>query len=156
MDYSLPGSCIHEVFQARILEWVAISFTRGSSWPGDWTHISLVSCIGRQILYHWATWEAQIMVKNKNNQPLLHLNSRAAVSGGQPYLSCPCDSFLNQSLFGEEIAGVVGSGIFGLPLLKSLSGSFSYFLSKFCLSLTLLPYHPSIISLSFLPTWSIT
>ena len=33
MDCSLPGSCVHEIFQARILEWVAISFSRGSSQP---------------------------------------------------------------------------------------------------------------------------
>ena len=45
------------VSQARILEWVAISFSRGSSqtWDGTW-----VSCIDRQILYHWATRVAQI------------------------------------------------------------------------------------------------
>ena len=36
------------------------SFTKGSSWPRDQTHISCVSCIGRQILYHWVTWEAPI------------------------------------------------------------------------------------------------
>ena len=41
----------------RTLEWVAISFSTGSSWFRDRTH---VSCIGRQILYHWATWEVQI------------------------------------------------------------------------------------------------
>ena len=35
MDYSLPGSSIHEIFQARVLEWVAISFSRGSSGPRD-------------------------------------------------------------------------------------------------------------------------
>ena len=40
---------------AKILEWVAISSSRGSSWPRNWTHVSCVSCIGRQILYHWAT-----------------------------------------------------------------------------------------------------
>ena len=55
MDYSLPGSFFYAVFQARILEWVAISFSRRSSWPKDQTHIS---CIGRQIVYHWVTWEA--------------------------------------------------------------------------------------------------
>ena len=33
-------------------------YSRGSSQPRDWTHVSCVSCIGRQILYHWATWEA--------------------------------------------------------------------------------------------------
>ena len=42
------------------LEWVAICFSRGFSWSRDWTWVSRVSCIGRQILYHWATWEAPI------------------------------------------------------------------------------------------------
>ena len=59
MDRSLPGSSVHGIFQARILEWVANSFSRGPSWSGDRTHVSWVSCIGRQILYHWASWEAQ-------------------------------------------------------------------------------------------------
>ena len=40
MDYSLPGSSVHRIFQARILEWVAISFSRGSSRPRDQTQIS--------------------------------------------------------------------------------------------------------------------
>ena len=37
MDYSLPGSSVHGIFQARVLEWVAISFSRGSSQPRDRT-----------------------------------------------------------------------------------------------------------------------
>jgi len=49
MDCSLPGSSVHGIFQARTLEWVAISSTRGSSQPRDLTR---VSSIGRQILYH--------------------------------------------------------------------------------------------------------
>ena len=53
MDWSLPGSSIHGIFQARVLEWVAIAFsTRGSSQPNYQTR---VSCIGRWILYHSAT-----------------------------------------------------------------------------------------------------
>ena len=52
MDYSPPGFSVHGIFQARILEWVAISSSRGPSWPRDQTHISCVSCIGRQIRYH--------------------------------------------------------------------------------------------------------
>ena len=55
MDCSLPGSSIHGILQARILEWVAISFSRRSSPPWDRTCISR---IGRLILYHLATWEA--------------------------------------------------------------------------------------------------
>ena len=57
MDCSLPGPSVHGVFQARMLEWVAISYSRRSSQPRDQGH---VSCIGRQILYHCATWEAPI------------------------------------------------------------------------------------------------
>ena len=40
MDYSLPGSSIHGFFQARILEWVVISYSRGYSWPRDQTCVS--------------------------------------------------------------------------------------------------------------------
>ena len=56
MDCSPPGSSVHEIFQARILEWVAISSSRGSSWPRNETH---VSCIGRHI-YHWTIWKASL------------------------------------------------------------------------------------------------
>ena len=52
MDCSLPGSFIHGILQARILEWVAIPTSRGSFWPRDWSHVSYVSCIGRRVLYH--------------------------------------------------------------------------------------------------------
>ena len=52
IDHSLPGSCVHGIFHARILKWVAISYSRGSSQPKDQTHVSYVSCIGRQVLYH--------------------------------------------------------------------------------------------------------
>ena len=56
MDSSPPGSSAHRISQARILEWIAISFSRESSRPWDWTRLS---CISRQILYYWATQEAQ-------------------------------------------------------------------------------------------------
>ena len=52
------GSSVHEISQARILEWVAISFSKGSSGLRDWTFNSYV---GRWILYHWTTWEAQCL-----------------------------------------------------------------------------------------------
>ena len=50
MDSSLPGSSVHGIFQARILEWVAISFSRGSSQPRDWTQVSHIA--GR----HFTIW----------------------------------------------------------------------------------------------------
>ena len=52
MDCSLPGSSVHGIFQARILEWVAISFSRGSSRPRDWTRVSRI--VGRRFTV-WAT-----------------------------------------------------------------------------------------------------
>ena len=62
MHCSPPGSPVHEIFPARILEWVVISYSRGSSWPRDRTRIYCVSCSDRQIIYHWATWEAPYQV----------------------------------------------------------------------------------------------
>ena len=44
-DCSPPGSSVHEIIPAKILEWVAMPSSRGSSWPRDWTHVSCVSCI---------------------------------------------------------------------------------------------------------------
>ena len=54
MGCSSPGSPVHGVFQARILEWVAISFSRGSSWPRDWTQVSLIAS---GFFLVWATRE---------------------------------------------------------------------------------------------------
>ena len=55
MDCSLPNSSVHWISQARILEWVAISASRGSSRP---TYGTRVSYIGRRILYHLGSpWE---------------------------------------------------------------------------------------------------
>ena len=52
MGCILPGSSVHVIFQARILEWVAIFFSRGSYWPKDQTSVSY---IGRRIPYPWTT-----------------------------------------------------------------------------------------------------
>ena len=52
MDCSPPGSCVHGMFQARILEQMATSYSRRSSQPRDWLHVSCISCISKWILYH--------------------------------------------------------------------------------------------------------
>ena len=68
MDYSPPGSSVHGIFWARILKWIAISSSRGSSLLRDQTHISCVSCIGRWILYHLShlgsLWKVEITQKS--------------------------------------------------------------------------------------------
>ena len=51
MDCSPPGSSVHGILQLRTQEWIAMSSSRGSSQPGDQTHTSHISCIGRQVLY---------------------------------------------------------------------------------------------------------
>ena len=56
MDCSPPGSSVHGIFQARILDWVAISFSSGSSQPRDWTQ---VSCTAGRFFTDWAMREAQ-------------------------------------------------------------------------------------------------
>ena len=61
-DYSPPWSFVHGIFQARILEWVAFSYSRGSSQTRDWIQVSWVSCTVTWILYHWATLETQMHV----------------------------------------------------------------------------------------------
>ena len=61
MDYSPPGSSVHGISQARILEWVAILSSRGSTQSRDQTHVSWISCIGRWILYHCATWPKSLL-----------------------------------------------------------------------------------------------
>ena len=52
MDCSLPGSPISGILQARILEWVSMPSSRGSSQLWDRTHVSYISCIDRWVLYH--------------------------------------------------------------------------------------------------------
>ena len=60
MDCSLPGSSVQEIFQARILEWVAIAFSRGTSKPSDQS----------QVLYHLSHQESPIfiMIDQQNKQ----------------------------------------------------------------------------------------
>ena len=52
VGHSPPGFSVHRIFQAWILEWVVVPSSRWPSQPRNWTHVSYVSCIGRQVLYH--------------------------------------------------------------------------------------------------------
>ena len=61
MDCSPPGSSVHGIRQARMLVWVAMPSSRGSSQPRGRTCISFISCIGRQVLITRATWETQLL-----------------------------------------------------------------------------------------------
>ena len=65
LDYSPLGSCVHGILQARIQEWVAMPYSRGSSWPRDGTWISCVSCIAGGLFTLWAIREPESL------QPLI-------------------------------------------------------------------------------------
>ena len=73
VDCSPPGSSVHGILQARILEWVAISFSRGSSWPRDRTQASHIA--GRCFTL-WATREAHM------SEALLNCPALVKVSPG--------------------------------------------------------------------------
>ena len=49
MDCSPPGSSVHEILQEKILEWIAMTSSRGSSQPRNWTHVSYVFCIAFEL-----------------------------------------------------------------------------------------------------------
>ena len=61
MDCGTPGSSVHGISLVRILEWIAIFFSGGSSWHRDCTCISCVSCISRPVLYHQCYCGSQVV-----------------------------------------------------------------------------------------------
>ena len=101
MDWSPAVSSVHGIFQARILEWGATSCSRESSLPRVRTPVSCASCIGRWVLYHWATWEASppVLPEPTHVPGLCHLSALLCRWG---------TSFLSLSM-GEDQWGV-GSG----------------------------------------------
>ena len=74
MNCSPPGSSVQGIIPARILEWVAISSSRGSSQPVD---LNQVSCVGKQILDHLATWEAQRKSYKRQNHGILEFRANS-------------------------------------------------------------------------------
>ena len=74
MDSSLQGHPDHGIFQARILEWLAISSSRGSSWPKNQNPVSCVFCIAGD--YYWASWNIffihLLAVWNNMDEPWAH------------------------------------------------------------------------------------
>ena len=84
MDSSLPGSSVHGILQVRILEWVAISFSRGSSQPRNRTR---VSCIAGRFFTTRATKEAPWDLPNPGTEPgfpILQADSLSVIHKGSP------------------------------------------------------------------------
>ena len=69
VDHTTPGASVQEILQARTLEWVAMPSSRGSSHPRDQTHISSISCIGRQVLYYYQPLNLRSLENNSIPEP---------------------------------------------------------------------------------------
>ena len=128
MYCSPSGSSVCGIVQARIVEWVTISYSRGSSQPRDWTH---VSCTGGWILNHCATWEApnqvrlmpKLVVKAtpKHSSPLVPAAQRTRVCPGM-YLTET--SPLQPAPEVSGVAGIVSSAHSWHPAISLPLGSF--------------------------------
>ena len=130
-DCSPLGSSVHGIFQAGILEWVAVSFSRGSSRPRDWTH---VSCIGRQVLHHWAIREAPYrcgVLSNKGQKTSLSQELEAMVSGTASPQS-PSVSARGKKSFPSRITGLIQAFCF------KKSFPFQKYPPFWCINITLL------------------
>ena len=76
MDCSPPSFSVHGILQARILEWVAIPFSRGSSWPRDQTWVSCISGITGALFTFSSTREASNIIKEHTILPIRMLEQR--------------------------------------------------------------------------------
>ena len=121
MDYRPAGSPVHGICQARILEWVALSFCRGTSQPRNQTHASCGSYIGRQILYLWATREAHILFILIYKCVYISVCWAVLCLAAQ---SCPtlCDP-MDCSLSGSSVHGILQARILERVAMPSSRGS---------------------------------
>ena len=107
MDYSLLGSSVHRISQARILELVTVSFSRGSSKLRGGTQ---VSCIGRRILYHSATRETQFEFFKSHH--LLSFHTRFVLTG--PVCMCAHSLRRVRLFFDPMDCSLPGSPVHGI------------------------------------------
>ena len=99
VDCSPPGSSVHGIFQARVLEWVAMLSSRVVSQPRDQTHISYVSCIGRQVLYlqrHQGSPNAKASARKELHSPLNHAQPQPILTSAGTSPSSPQDGSTEQ------------------------------------------------------------
>ena len=84
MNWSPPVSSVHRIFQAWMLDWVAISYSGGSSPPRDGSCISWVSCLIDDFFYHCATWEAHMVSLHEYIFKRCHPNPQEKASCSRP------------------------------------------------------------------------
>ena len=108
MHYSSPGSSVHGILQARILEWVAVPSSREFSWLGNRILISCDSCIAGRFFTHGATWHAHLytylIMEHLSTWHIL-THSRGPQSGPVLCRSCPGHPLLCPSPCSGQSAG---------------------------------------------------
>ena len=92
MDCSPPGPSVHGTSQVRILEWVAISPSKGSSRPRDQICISYISCTGRRVFYHWCHLGSPSLYQGESQKVKRHLEVLVLSSKRATMLSLSKDS----------------------------------------------------------------
>ena len=102
MDCSLTGSSVHGIFQVRILEWGAISFSRGSSWPRDRTQVSRIA--GRRFTI-WATSEAHFKLNSESTVLIQYIKKLGPEMGAWLFWSCfpRCKDISGASLMSQTV-----------------------------------------------------
>ena len=108
------------ILQPRIPEWVAISSSRGYSWPSHSTHISI--CIGRWVLYHWAAWEAMSTIQWICPSSNLNVVAAVLVAPSWVTLCNPMDC----SLLGSSVHGIFQAIILERVVISSFSRGSSW------------------------------
>ena len=106
MNCSLPGSSVHRISQAKLLEWVAISFSRGSYWPRDRTW---VSCIAGRRFTIWATREAlKILPQNHSSKVSVHWHlAFFTVQLSHPYITTGKTIALTRQTFVSKVMSLL-------------------------------------------------
>ena len=140
MDCSPPGSSVRGILQARVLEWVAMPSSRGSSPPGGGTRVSYISCTGKWVLYCWTPGKAPICLWWSQNCLFIfcifyqkfHKGRRTAFSV-LGFSSSSKDTCLVQSapVFTEQMTYLFRNKLLVLWLYWRINDFFPYFSSHF-------------------------
>ena len=145
MDCNPPGSSVYGIFQARILEWMAMPSSRAFSQFRDQTHVSYVSCIGRRVVYHWQHLGSPVILSTSSKSVLMWIFVR------QNFLVLVClTRFLQYPHFQMAIWLQINSRLKVLfntlmvliyCFLRVLLSSFSFFpLNVICFSMKILEF----------------
>ena len=138
MDYSPPGSSVLRILQARILEWVVISFSRGSSWFRDRTQ---VSCTAGRFFSAWPTREAEEIEETEMKGTQIYPGSPRKTPGPLlPLWPWPQPFWSGESLTFLSYNSIL-SLFFGKSLTMRIKANWIHFIFNVCSSMFLAHVH---------------